>query len=164
MRVLAVVLLASAMVSSAATSAAAPPVDPPQPWATVNVCDTAARPDVIGIRGSIPGIGRPADLGVRLRVQYRDPATRVWRFVARGADSGPLELGRSRAGRLEAGYDFRLRPPEGTGTVLLRGHVTFTWRRGRRLLREVARVTEGGHPGTRGADPPEHSAAACRIS
>ena len=40
-------------------------------WATVNVCDTEANPDTIGIRASIPGSGvRGERMFLRFQVQY----------------------------------------------------------------------------------------------
>ena len=55
-------------------------------WATVNVCDTAAHPDEIGIRASLPAARDPR-AGVRFRVQYREAASGRWRWV-QAADSG----------------------------------------------------------------------------
>src|SRR5436190_17983632 len=44
-------------------------------WATVNVCDTLRHPDVIGIRGSMPGVDNHREtMWMRFRVQYYDAA------------------------------------------------------------------------------------------
>jgi hypothetical protein len=161
-KVLTLVLLALA--STAAPAAAAPMSDSSQLWATVNACDTAARPDAIGIRASMPGSGEREALLMRFRVQYLDPADGRWRFIAEGADSGLLTVGVARTRRLESGYDFRFAPPEGGGAFTLRGHVTFVWRRGVRVVRRASELTEPGHRSTKGADPPGYSAAVCRIS
>lgn len=39
-------------------------------WATVNICDTAHHPDVIGIRGEMPALGFGAALSMRIQVNY----------------------------------------------------------------------------------------------
>jgi hypothetical protein len=127
-------------------------------WATVNVCDTAAHPDEIGIRSSMPG-GRPKTrLQMRFRVQYRDLTDGSWRAV-RDADSGWQRIGRGRRSR-ESGWSFEV---AGDGTRILHGVVTYRWTRNGRILRRARRVTEGEHRSTVGADPPDFSAATCRI-
>ena len=148
---------------AAAPAAAAQLEDSSRLWATVNACDTASRPDAIGIRASMPGRGRRETLLMRFRVQYRDPQGR-WRFIAEGADSGKIRVGTAVDERLESGYDFTFRPPTGGTGFLLRGHVTFYWKRGRRTARRLSEVTERGHRSTKGADPAGYSAGVCRIS
>ena len=133
-------------------------------WATVNVCDTEAHPDAIGIRASMPGSGRRETLLMRFRVQYLDAADGEWRFVAAGADSGLREVGVTRTRRVESGHNFEFKPPAGGERHVLRGHVTFVWRRGTKVTRQATEVTERGHRSSRGADPPGYSAATCRIS
>jgi hypothetical protein len=128
-------------------------------WATVNVCDTAAHPDEIGIRGSMPG-GKPKTrLLMRFRVQYRDLSSGRWRYV-RDADSGWQKAGRGRATR-ESGYSFEV---AGEGTRILRGVVAYRWMRHGHVARRARRITESGHRSTAGADPADFSAATCRIS
>jgi hypothetical protein len=127
-------------------------------WATVNVCDTDAHPDEIGIRASMPG-GKPKTrLQMRFRVQYRDLSDGRWRAV-RDADSGWRRIGRGRAVR-ESGWSFEV---AGEGTRILRGVVSYRWMRAGRPTRRARRVTEGGHRSTAGADPADFSAATCRI-
>ena len=127
-------------------------------WATVNVCDTDAHPDEIGIRASMPG-GKPKTrLQMRFRVQYRDLTDGRWRAV-RDADSGWRRVGRGPAAR-ESGWSFEV---AGDGTRILRGVVNYRWMRNGRAVRRERHVTEGGHRSTLGADPPEFSAATCRI-
>jgi hypothetical protein len=127
-------------------------------WATVNVCDTAAHPDQIGIRGSMPGGSRRTRLLMRFRVQYRDLSDGRWRSV-RDADSGWRRAGRGRATH-EAGWSFEV---AGEGTRILRGVVAYRWMRHGHVTRRARRVTEGGHRSTAGADPADFSAATCRI-
>ena len=127
-------------------------------WATVNMCDTAAHPEEIGIRASMPG-GKPnTRLLMRFRVQYRDLSDGRWRAV-RDADSGWRRAGRGRRTR-ESGYSFEV---AGEGTRILRGVVTYRWMRKGREVRKARRITKGGHRSTVGADPADFSAATCRI-
>ncbi len=157
--VLSIVLLALL----AAPAAAAPVEDSRHLWATVNACDTEARPDAIGIRASMPRHGRGAVAFMRFRVKYRDSQGR-WRFVAEGADSGHVRLGVIRGPRLESGYDFTFRPRADGTPYQLRGHVTFTWRRRGRVVERTTKKTEAGHRSATGADPAGYSAATCWIS
>ena len=136
---------------------------PPEPWATVNVCDTTEHPDQMGIRGSMPGVARYTTMSMRFRVQYRDSRGR-WRLLSSGADSGWQRVGAARRGEYDAGWTFEFEPPESGGAYVLRGLVSFEWRRGRRLVERVRAVTEAGHPGTAGAEPADFSAATCEIA
>jgi hypothetical protein len=121
-------------------------------WATVNVCDTAAHPDEIGIRAALPA--RRA--GVRFRVQYREAASGRWRWV-NAADSRWHRARRAR----ESGWSFEV---AGDGTRILRGVVNYRWKRKGKVVRRARRVTELGHRSTAGADPADFSAATCRIT
>ena len=123
-------------------------------WATVNLCDTAAYPNEIGIRAALPPAGsRTASL--RFRVQYRDLSDGRWRWV-RAADSHWRKAGRAR----ESGWSFEV---VGDGTQILRGVVGYRWKRHGKIVRRARRVTVGGHHSTAGADPKNFSAATCRI-
>ncbi len=141
-----------------ATAAAPARADDADLWATVNVCDTTAHPDEIGIRASMPGGKAKTRLLMRFRVQYRDLSDGRWRSV-RDADSGWRRIGRGREAR-ESGWSFEV---AGDGARILRGVVTYRWSRGGRIVRRALRITEGGHRSTVGADPPDFSAATCRI-
>ena len=132
-----------------------------EPWATVNRCDTTAYPDQIGIRASMPGGARAAVMLMRFRVQYQDGAE--WRTVA-GADSGWSRIARARRGEHDAGWTFGFDPPAAGGALVLRGIVTYRYRRDGRVVRRERRITEAGHPGTLGADPTDFSAATCAIA
>jgi hypothetical protein len=128
-------------------------------WATVNVCDTEAHPDEIGIRASMPG-GKPRGrLLMRFRVQYRDLADGRWKAVT-DADSGWRRIGKGRKAQ-ESGWSFEI---AGEGQRILRGVVSYRWKRPGRVTRRARRVTEGGHVSTVGADPEDFSAATCRIT
>ena len=132
-------------------------------WATVNVCDTVAAPNTIGIRGSMPGLKRRATLRMRFRVQYLAPDGR-WLAIRRNADSKWQTVGRRRGGRVESGWSFTFAPPKAGGENVLRGVVYFQWRQFGKVVRRARRITESGHTSTVGADPPGFSAGTCRIS
>jgi hypothetical protein len=131
-------------------------------WATVNVCDTAAAPNTVGVRGSMPGLKRKTTLRMRFRVQYLAPDGR-WLTVRRNADSHWQTVGARRRGRVESGWSFTFAPPK-SGDIVLRGVVYFQWRRAGKVVRRARKITEGGHVSTLGADPPGFSAGTCRIS
>jgi hypothetical protein len=123
-------------------------------WATVNVCDTAAHPNEIGIRAALPLRGSRT-AGLRFRVQYRDLSDGRWLWV-RDADSHWQKVGRAQ----ESGWSFEV---AGDGTQILRGVVNYRWKRHGKIVRRARRVTEVGHHSTAGADPADFSAATCRI-
>jgi hypothetical protein len=135
-----------------------------QPWATVNVCDTVGHPDGIGIRGSMPGTGdRRDELFMRIQVQFRR-ADGTWAAVGRAADSGFVDAGHGDARVRQAGRTFTFMPPAaGKPAYVLRGLVTYEWRRDDTVLRRARRLTGAGHPDTPGADPTDFSAATCSI-
>lgn len=132
-------------------------------WATVNVCDTERWPDTIGVRGSMPGSsdGRET-MWMRFRVQFRSVADDRWHDVPRGGDSGFVYVGPARFAARQAGRSFRISPKSGE-RVLLRGKVTFEWRRGGEVVRRATRLTRRGHRSSAGADPPSYTAASCTI-
>ena len=166
-RAIAVALAVAACLTAPATSAHAAKgaTRDVTPWATVNVCDTAGYPDGIGIRGSMPGTGDRADeLFLRVQVQYLRRSDNSWRALGRGADSGFVDLGHGGAKVRQAGRTFTLSPPgAGRPAFVLRGLVTFEWRRDGAVTRRVRKLTAGGHPDAVGADPEGFSAATCSI-
>lgn len=133
------------------------------PWATVNVCDTAANPDTVGVRGSMTGLPG-AELFMRFQLQLqRDDGS--WRLLS-SADSGFIDVGRARVrATRQAGHSFGLTPPPAGSVYTVRGLVTFEWRaKDGTLLRRARRVTTEGHRSTAGADPAGFSAAECTIT
>ncbi len=134
-----------------------------EPWATVNVCDTETSQNRIGIRGSMPGMARKTRMLMRFRVQYKDARER-WRTIGSGADSGWQPVATARRGEYDAGWTFEFEPRASGGAWELRGVVTYRWRRDDRVVQRDRRVTEAGHPGTAGAEPPDYSAATCAIA
>jgi hypothetical protein len=134
-----------------------------QLWATIDVCNPPHQRDTVGIRGSMPGDGQAHDaMYMRFRLQYVDPAARRWIDLPH-ADSGYLLVGSSRSAR-QAGRSFVLFPPSGGAAFNLRGVVSFQWRHGSRALGALSRATAPGHQSLAGADPPNYSAATCRIA
>lgn len=157
-------VLASAVLATLGLAAPDRALAAGQPWATVNVCDTVGHPDGVGIRGSMPGTGNRRDeLFMRLQVQFRRP-NGTWAGIGRAGDSGFLDLGRGDVHARQAGRTFTLVPPVvGRPAYVLRGLVTFEWRRNGTVVRRARRLTAAGHPGTPGADPAGFSAATCSI-
>jgi hypothetical protein len=126
-------------------------------WATVNVCDTPAHPDTIGIRASMPGAPRRAHASMRFSVQYRTP--NGWRAVSH-ADSGWRRVGTTHGAAIESGWSFQFKPQP----VTLRGVVRFRWRRNGHIVRHARRTTTAGHDSRPAGDPPGYSAASCALS
>ena len=158
-------LLAGAVAGAPAKKPAKKPHSAPKAklWATVNVCDSADHPNTIGIRASMPGNGdRRQRMFIRIQVQHFTEADGHWHSIA-AADSGFVGLGSAKARSRQAGRNFELQSPAAGATLTLRGHVTFQWRRGTKVLRRAQRNTSAGHPGTAGADPASFSAATCEI-
>lgn len=155
----------AAVAAAPGTGHAATPVErSPDLWATVNVCDTEAHPNRIGIRGSMPGLGRRrASLYMRFQVHYLARADGKWHNIEEKADSGYVKLGVARNRVLESGWTFRFLPPPDGGAHTMRGAVTFVWKRHGRTVKKRREVTEAGHRSTKGADPPGFSSAVCQI-
>ena len=133
-------------------------------WATVNVCDTAAWPDTIGIRASMPGSRSGQDVRwMRFVVEYFSKPDDRWYRVAEGGDSGWLRVGKGRRPK-QFGRSLRIEPPAGE-RVLLRGRVLFQWRaEDGDVLRRASERTRRGHRSDAGDDPRGYSAATCTIT
>jgi hypothetical protein len=135
----------------------------PRLWATVNVCDTKAHPDTIGIRASMPGSGvRQERMYMRFKLQFVGTDDGKWHDLGADGDSGFVSVGSAKYVRREGGWNFRLDPPAGV-SYQLRGVVTFEWRRNAEVVRRAVKRTRSGHAGTTGADPKTFSAAECTV-
>jgi hypothetical protein len=134
----------------------------PKLWATVNVCDTAKHPDTIGVRGSMPGIGRRVRMFMRFQVEFFRESDGGWHALTTSGDLHFQFVGRGLA-RREGGRNVTVKTPPAGSSYRLRGRVTFEWRRGQEIVRRAVRYTQAGHPGTTGADPSRFSAAECRV-
>jgi len=158
-----IITLLSLAVGTASMAQAAPAAEAGDPWATVNVCDTAGAPDTIGIRASMPGSrSGQEDRYMRFVVQYYSRADERWYRLAAGDDSGYLSIGKGRRAR-QFGRSLRIEPPAGP-SVLLRGRVYFQWRVKGAVVRSASERTRKGHRSNTGDDPEGYSASTCTIT
>lgn len=161
-RPLSCAVLAAALLGAA--SAAAAPPETKSPWATVNVCDTPSYPNTVGIRASMPASGaRGERMFIRFQVQFYRASDNSWHDVGPAADSGFLSVGSSKSKARQAGRNFTLEPPARGASHIVRGVVTFEWRRAGQVVRRAVKRTRAGRKKTIGADPPGFSAATCEI-
>ena len=138
--------------------------DSPLLWSTINVCDSKKSPDAIGIRASMPGSGRRGEvMFMRFQVQYKSQRDGLWHNFLKGAgtDSGRVKVGSARFKARQAGWEFPFMPDKGERFVL-RGVVTFEWRKDGKIVRRAKKKTEKGHP-TSLAEPKGYSAATCVV-
>jgi hypothetical protein len=129
-------------------------------WATVNICDTAKHPNVLGIRGQLPALGFATKMSMLVQVDY---------YVAADGRFEPdtsvppvrVELSKKAQanGLWQGGVEFSFTPP-----AVLSGTVTFQWKLGNRVIGHVTRLTAHGVKGVAHADPPHYSTATCTIS
>jgi hypothetical protein len=133
-------------------------------WATVNACNTAQHPDTVGIRASMPGSGyAQEEMFLRFQLQYFSQKDSHWHNIGTTGDSGWIDVGSARFRARQTGRYFTVQPPANGGSFLLRGAVTFEWRRSGDVVRRARKRTASGHPRTPGADPATYSAANCSI-
>jgi hypothetical protein len=126
-------------------------------WATVNICNTKRHPNVIGVRGQMPGLGFPATLEVDIQVDYWSPASKGFRSAPGAKRSIPL--GREKTGLYQGGWQFPFGPHAGS----LRGLVTFKWKLGSKQLGRATRTTSAGHRDAEFGDPARYSSGNCVI-
>lgn len=163
-RSLAVAIVTLALAATAASAKPKSLYDSPLLWATINVCDTPDNPNTIGVRGSMPGSGvRGEVMYVRIQVQYFSRSERRWHNILQGADSGWIPVGSARFASRQAGWSFRFVPPGDGSSDLLRGAVTFEWRKGTKVVRHLRKRTSSGHRSGAGSDPTGYSASSCQI-
>jgi hypothetical protein len=134
-------------------------------WATVNVCDTTAFPDTMGVRASMPGTKPRRRLLMRFGAEFFDRAR--GRFERTGAPSRWLRVGKGGSESVQSGFDFRFDAPPAGNTFTLRGVVGFRWmgrRKGRwRVVKRATEVTRAGIRDVEDSDPPGYSRAVCGI-
>jgi hypothetical protein len=134
-----------------------------QLWATIDVCNPFDQPDMVGIRGSMPGDGQPHDkMYMRFRLEYLNGATKQWTHLPTAGENTYVAVGTGKIAR-QGGQSLQLVPVPGKPAFTLRGIVSFQWRRGARVVQSAARTTSAGHQSLAGADPPGYSAATCLI-
>jgi hypothetical protein len=165
----ALVALVAAVFACSDAGAAPPPKDL---WATVNICDTIAHPNEMGVRASMPGDGRRRErMWMRFHAQFYKAKTRQW-FDVKGNGVSPWQyVGRARVKSQQAGYTFAFAAPSAGNAFVLRGVVDFQWRVKRRtrtgrlrtvVVRTLHANTKGDHPSD-GADPPGYTSGTCEI-
>jgi hypothetical protein len=133
-----------------------------QLWATIDVCNPPDQPDTVGIRGSMPGDGQAGQMMfMRFRLQYM-ASSKHWVDLTTEAGSGWVAVGRAKATR-QAGRSFQLVPVPGKPAFMLRGVVSFQWRRGATVVTSASRPTTAGRQSLAGADPAGYSSASCSI-
>ncbi|HEY1594499.1 MAG TPA: hypothetical protein VGF74_03810 [Thermoleophilaceae bacterium] len=169
------------MVAACSTASAAPP--PKNLWATVDVCNTAAHPDQMGVIASMPGDGNKRErMFVRFRAQFYDATKKKW-FALKdqpqpgsglppvATTSGWRPAGSASQKAAELGWYFTVRNTVAGSSSLLRGVVDFQWREKRRtktgrrtvVLRTLHANTKGQHS-THDGDPPGYSSGTCEIT
>jgi hypothetical protein len=151
------------------TASAAPP--PKGLWATVNICDSLAHPNQMGVRANMPGNHTRERMWMRFHAQYYDAKTKRWFNVKGNGVSDWQRAGSARAKQQQAGYTFSFTQPAAGSPFVLRGVVDFQWRERRRtksgrrrvvVVRTLHANTKGNHPSD-GADPPGYSSGTCEI-
>jgi hypothetical protein len=153
-------------------------------WATVNICDTAASPNALGVRASVPGNGSDERIFARYTAQWWSGAAQEWKTVGGSGVTGWVYIGQADMSARQAGWTFRfVQPPSGT-TYVMRGVVEFEWRnqvsgarkarkarKGRRahrsqrvaVVRQRTLLSQTGMKGVQGGDPAGTSKAMCLI-
>lgn len=133
-------------------------------WATVNVCDTVDHPNAVGFRASMAGSGiKQERMYVRFQVQYFRSSDKKWHNIGPSGDSGFISVGSAKYKARQTGRTFKLSAPKQGQVYIVRGAVTFEWRRDGEVVRRARKRTRSKHPNTRGSDPPGFSAATCEI-
>jgi hypothetical protein len=133
-------------------------------WATIDVCNPPDQRNYIGIRGSMPGDKRGQDkMYMSFRLQYMEAASKQWVDLASAKSPAYVYVGPAGSVR-QGGRSFQLVPRTGKPPSMLRGVVSFQWRRGKTIVQSASRTTTAGHKSLAGADPAGFSAASCLIS
>jgi hypothetical protein len=133
------------------------------PWASVNVCDSAASPNGVGVRAGLPGNGSGAQMYARFTAQWRNPRSGAWQPVEGIPTSPWLSAGSARQLAAQVGWTFQFeQPPPGT-TFQVRGLAELQWRSGRAVTRSQRLVTRGGVAGVNAGEPLGTSLARCTL-
>lgn len=97
-------------------------------WATVNICDTKASPNALGVRTNVPGNGSNERIFARYTAQWWSGAKQEWLTVGGSGITDWVRIGDADMSSRQAGWTFRfVQPPEGT-TYVMRGAVELQWR------------------------------------
>ena len=160
-RVASIVLVLGLLALAPAGATATP--SHPGLWATVNLCDSPAKPGAVGVRVSIPREKGAPQQWARIRLQWFDGTKRAWRLVRSGGDAGFARIGIG-ARLVQGGTTFTFPPPKPGSRIVLRGVVTFEWREDGEVARRARKSTTAAHPNTAGSDPAGFTAATCSIT
>jgi hypothetical protein len=132
----------------------------PDLWATVNLCDTPAKPGAVGVRVSIPREkGHPAQWA-RIHLQWFDGSKRAWRRVTSGGDSGWARIGIGTR-QVQGGTTFTFPLPKAGSRIVLRGVVDVEWRDGTDVVDRARLRTTAPHGDK--ASQRKASRASCEI-
>ena len=141
------VLVCAALLLAALTSApagAAAKEEHSDLWATVNLCDTPAKPGAVGVRVSIPREKGAPRQWARIRLQWFDGGDRAWRLVRSGGDAGWARIGIGTR-LVQGGTTFTFPPPKPGARIVLRGLVDVEWRDGTKVVDHARLTTTAGH-------------------
>ena len=138
-------------------------------WTTVNVCNTPAQPNKMGVRGRMPGDGTRGRMYMRFTAQFQD-GDGSWRNVGGSGRSSWIYAGSALFTHQEAGFTFSFDPPQAGDRFVFRGVTEFEWRARRHrhgkvrtvVVEHERKVTVAGYPSSE-SDPPGYSAATCEI-
>jgi hypothetical protein len=126
-------------------------------WATVNICNTKRHPHTIGIRGQMPSLGFASLMYMEVRIDYWLLKDKKFVLDPAVIPKSPLPVQLTH-GLLQDGALFVFKPP-----VILSGEITFTWKRGGKVLGRAHRKTSHGQKHVDMGDPHGYSTATCRI-
>lgn len=139
-------------------------------WATINVCETKGSPNVVGIRGSMPGNGTRQRMYMRFEVQFYNQIKR--RYIRAGAPSRWVSAGSARFVSGQEGYSFNFEDPPAAARFKMRGMVRYEWREApakgkaskrEKVVKRAMKITKAGYEGVEGGKPSGHSEAVCLI-
>lgn len=130
-------------------------------WATVNICDSRAYPDRIGVRGQMPSLGYPAQMTMTIALRAYSTTAKRFKAIDSPNAVNAVTLGTHSRGLQQSGAVF----PFAKGDKgLWDATIVFTWRRSGRIVGQTTRTTTAGHPNADYGSPPHYSAAQCRLS
>jgi hypothetical protein len=137
----------------------------PRLWATVNVCDTAASPDSMGVRAGMPGNASGQRMFMRFRAEYWSSSRQDWAAVAGVGVSPWVYVGPARYERRQAGWTFEFSPPPAGVTFTMRAIVEFQWRKaGEPVARDAgAKRTPTAQPKLVQRRSPHHRSSDSRV-
>jgi hypothetical protein len=136
--------VALALAALAPASALAKTDARPDLWATVNLCDTPAKPGAVGIRVSIPRESGAPQQWARIHLQWFDASKLAWRGLSSGGDAGWRRIGIGTR-LVQGGTTFAFAVPSVGSRMVLRGVVDVEWRDGKAVVDHTRLRTTEGH-------------------